>query len=138
MPQLDLLIFKYESLNFILSFFLFFFLNQYVIFPSLVRNIVLRRKLITRNLNNDNEIFFSLLLVRNLNFNLFDNVIFSTSVSVLRNNVYSFFRTVTDLFFFFVNLKNNVVLDFLLDFKFKSKVIVWFNFYFFSGLKCLN
>lgn len=133
MPQLDILIFKYENINFIISFFLFFFLNQYFIFPAVVKNITLRRKLITRSLINEGEISFFLILVRKYNVNVFDNFVFSISVNDLRKLVSGLVSNTLSFFNFFVNIKQLSFVKLLKGFAGKLGLIIWFNNIFFAG-----
>lgn len=133
MPQLDILIFKYENINFIISFFLFFFLNQYFIFPAVVKNITLRRKLITRSLINEGEISFFLILVRKYNVNVFDNFVFSISVNDLRKLVSGLVSNTLSFFNFFVNIKQLSFVKLLKGFAGKLGLIIWFNNIFLAG-----
>jgi hypothetical protein len=127
MPQLDILIFKYENLNFIISFFLFFFLNQYFVFPAIVRNVTLRRKLITRSLITQNETSFFLSLVKKYNVNLVDNFIFSVSIFDLRVLISQFVKKILSFFssFFFIKQSNFVKL--LKEFTGKLGLVIWLN-----------
>jgi hypothetical protein len=127
MPQLDLLIFKYENLSFMISFFLFFFLNQYLVFPSILRNIVLRRKLITRNFNTDKDVYFSLVFLKKFNNFHFENVIFSSSVKFLRNVFFEIYKRVVTSFNFFMELKSKIYFEFLREYRLKSIAVVWTN-----------
>lgn len=49
MPQLDKLIFFSENVGFILSFFGLVFYNQYYFYPQLLKNLFIRKKLISKN-----------------------------------------------------------------------------------------
>jgi hypothetical protein len=125
MPQLDLLIFKYENLNFIISFFLFFFLNQYVIFPAIVRNIVLRRKLISRNISNDSDIFFSIVFFKKFSLVKLDGFFFNVSVNFLRITVNNFYKVVSTLSSFFLTFKKSYYIESIIDFCLKAKLLCW-------------
>lgn len=127
MPQLDILIFKYENLNFIISFFLFFFLNQYFVFPAVVKNVTLRRKLITRSLVAQHESSFFLTLVKKYNINLFDNLLFSVSVVDLRILVSNFVKNVLFFFNSFFFLKQSNFVKLLNEFTGKLGLIIWLN-----------
>jgi hypothetical protein len=127
MPQLDLLIFKYENLNFIISFFLFFFLNQYFVFPSIVKNITLRRKLITRSLISDTDNLFFLNLVKKYNVNAFDSFLFSISISDLRLLISSFVNHLLFIFDLFFSLKQSNFVKFLKEFAGKLGLVIWLN-----------
>lgn len=85
MPQLDLLLFKYETITFLLSFFALFFINQYYIFPNLLKNIILRRKLLSRTILGSNNIFFCLLFLRKYKVETAFNMFFTTSLIDIRN-----------------------------------------------------
>jgi len=130
MPQLDLLIFKYENLNFIISFFLFFFLNQYVIFPAIVRNIVLRRKLINRNLSNDNDIYFSIVFFKKFSLVKLDGFFFSVSVNFLRETINGFYKTVSSISNFFLTFKKAFYIEGIKDFILKAKLLCWLGLFY--------
>jgi hypothetical protein len=125
MPQLDILIFKYENLNFIFSFFLFFFLNQYFVFPAIVRNVTLRRKLITRSLMAENEDSFFSFLVKKYNVNIFDNFIFHVSIYDIRTFVSGFIKTILFYFNSFISVKQSNFVKLLTNFAGKLGLVIW-------------
>lgn len=105
MPQLDILIFKYENINFIISFFLLFFLNQYYIFPMLLRNIILRRRLISRKVDSVDSVFFSINILKTFHISGLDNEVFKLKVDHLRNFVFGFIFDINIFIRFFKSIK---------------------------------
>lgn len=128
MPQLDILIFQYENLNFIVGFFLLFLLNQYYIFPTILRNIVLRRKLIVRNLNSSDFILFSFVLLKKMKIQAFDNVLFRVKVSYLSDFVMKFYSGIINFFLVFKFLKANLFKFYFSLFRDKLNLIIWLNY----------
>lgn len=128
MPQLDILIFQYENLNFVIGFFLLFFLNQYYVFPTILRNIVLRRKLITRDLTSADFVLFSSLLLKRLKIHSFDNVLFRTKVSSINEFVMEFYNSIVYFFMTFKFVKINVFKFYFSLFREKLNLIIWLNY----------
>jgi hypothetical protein len=129
MPQLDLLIFKYETFNFLFSFFLFFFINQYFVFPRVVKNIFLRRKLITRSLYNSNEVYFFLSLIKNYKPNVIDSLTFVIKFSEVRSYIISFIDIIFKIFSLFFFVKKDYFFELICLFKSKVMLIIFSNSY---------
>jgi len=125
MPQLDILIFKYENFNFLVSFFFLFFFNQYYVFPILLRNVVIRRKLITRKVDSTDSIYFSLVFLKNFSYNAFDNIVFKITVDSLGNLVMSFFKSISLFLLFFCFFKQRIFGYYLNNIKQKANFILW-------------
>ena len=70
MPQLDKLIFFFENLGFVMSFFGLVFYNQYIFYPKLLKGIFIRRFFV---LNDNISILLKLFLKYQFKFNFFMN-----------------------------------------------------------------
>jgi len=58
MPQLDKLIFFFENIGFVLSFFGLVFYNQYYFYPQLLKNLFIRKQLLTNDSINQLIVLF--------------------------------------------------------------------------------
>lgn len=107
MPQLDKLIFFFENLGFIVSFFGLVFYNQYVFYPKLLKGLFVRRFFI---LNDNISILLKLFLKYNINLNFIMNF---NKIIELQSYFLKFIKSKFSKLFFFFSLKINLFLSFL-------------------------
>jgi hypothetical protein len=127
MPQLDLLLFKYENLTFIIFFFLVLYLNQYYIFPTILQNIYVRRTLINRLIINNNEDLFSLSFLNSYNNSVTENFIFLATVTELSENYIRLVTQLLDLFSMYRYIKQTSYISLFIQLRMKTIIFIKLN-----------
>jgi hypothetical protein len=103
MPQLDKLIFFFENMGFVMSFFSLVFYNQYYFYPKLLKNLYVRRYLVNQN---------SITMLFQLFMKIQKNFLISLNFSKIKELQYLFNQATKHLFLrfsYWLNLKLTLI-----------------------------
>jgi hypothetical protein len=112
MPQLDNFIFLMESVMTFMSLFSLLWYNQYIFFPKLLKNLFVKRILLTSVVSNLN-LFYSFKYN-----NLILNKFFTFKFTFFINRWLVFFKRNCLMFLYSISIKNKLI---------KNKLILFFN-----------